>query len=89
MKDRNAVIWTRLGVQPVKMGTIVVTDKEARFTYEADYDKIGIRGLGLVYPPDQFTGTIVRPRNEFFDLHPPIQSLVPGREEKTFSGPCY
>ncbi len=84
MKDRNAVIWTRLGVQPVKMGTIVVTDKEARFTYETDYEKIGIRGLGLVYPPDQFTGTIVRPRNEFFDLHPPIQSLVPGREEKNF-----
>ncbi|RKZ69591.1 MAG: hypothetical protein DRQ44_02845 [Gammaproteobacteria bacterium] len=84
MKDRNAVIWTRLGVQPVKMGTIVVTDKEARFTYETDYEKTGLRGLGLVYPPDQFTGTIVRQRSEFFDLHPPIQSLVLGREEKNF-----
>ena len=84
MKDRNAVIWTRLGVQPVKMGTMVVTDKETRFTYETDYDKTGLRGLGLVYPPEQFTSTIVRPRNEFFDMHPPIQSLVLGREDKNF-----
>ena len=63
MKDRNAVIWTRLGTQPVKMGTLVVTDKESRFTYEADYDKTGLRGLGLVYPPDVLTSTIVRQRN--------------------------
>lgn len=84
MKDRNAVIWTRLGVQPVKMGTMIVTDKETRFTYETDYDKTGLRGLGLVYPPEQFTSTIVRPRTEFFDMHPPIQSLVLGREDKNF-----
>ena len=84
MKDRNAVIWTRLGSQPVKMGTLVVTDKESRFTYEADYDKTGLRGLGLVYPPDVFTSTIVRQRNEYFDFHPPIKSLVPSREERNF-----
>lgn len=84
IKDRSAVIWTRLGVQPVKMGTLVVTEEEARFTYESDYEKTGLRGLGLVFPPDQFTGTIVRPRSEFFDLHPPLQSLVLGREEKNF-----
>ena len=84
MKDRNAVIWTRLGTQPIKMGTLVVTDKESRFTYEADYDKTGLRGLGLVYPPDVFTSTIVRQRNEYFDFHPPIKSLVPSREERNF-----
>ncbi len=84
MKDRNAVIWTRLGTQPVKMGTLVVTDKESRFTYEADYDKTGLRGLGLVYPPDVFTSTIVRQRNEYFDFHPPLKSLVPSREERNF-----
>ena len=84
MKDRNAVIWTRLGTQPVKMGTLVVTDKESRFTYEADYNRTNLRGLGLVYPPDVFTGTIVRQRNEYFDFHPPIKSLVPSREERNF-----
>jgi len=84
MKDRNAVIWTRLGSQPVKMGVLVVTDKEARFTYETDYDKTGLRGLGLVYPPAEFASTIVRPRTEYFDLHPPIQALVPPSSERNF-----
>jgi len=84
MKDRNAVIWTRLGNQPVKMGTLVVTDKESRFSYETDYEKTGLRGLGLVYPPDVFTSTIVRQRDEYFDFHPPIKSLVPSREERNF-----
>ncbi len=84
MKDRNAVIWTRLGTQPVKMGTLLVTDKESRFTYETDYDKTRLRGLGLVYPPDVFTSTIVRQRSEYFDFHPPIKSLIPSREERNF-----
>jgi len=84
MQDRNAVIWTRLGSQPVKMGTLVVTDRESRFTYETDYHKTGLRGLGLVYPPDVFTSTIVRQRNEYFDFHPPIKSLLPSREGRNF-----
>lgn len=84
MKDRNAVIWTRLGTQPVKMGVLVVTDKEARFTYETDYDKTGLRGLGLVYPPEEFVSTIVRQRSEYFDLHPPVQALVPPSSERNF-----
>jgi serine/threonine-protein kinase HipA len=84
MKDRNAVIWTRLGSQPVKMGSLTVTDKESRFTYETGYDKTGLRGLGLVYPPEIFSSTIVRPRNEYFDFHPPIKSLIPSREERNF-----
>ena len=84
MKDHTAVIWTRLGSQPVKMGTLVVTDKEARFSYESEYEKTGLRGLGLVYPPEIFSSTIVRPRSEYFDFHPPIKSLVPSREERNF-----
>ncbi len=84
MKDRNAVIWTRLGTQPVKMGTLSVTDTESRFTYETGYDETNLRGLGLVYPPNDFTSTIVRPRTEYFDFHPPIRSLVPSRAERNF-----
>jgi len=84
MKDRNAVIWTRLGTRPVKMGTLVVTDKESRFTYESEYNKTGLRGLGLVYPPEVFSSTIVRQRDEYFDFHPPIKSLIPSREERNF-----
>jgi serine/threonine-protein kinase HipA len=84
MADKIAVIWTRLGPQPVKMGTLVVTDKESRFTYDAAYAKSGLRGLGLVYPPEQFTSTISRARDEYFDLLPPLQALVPPRSERNF-----
>ena len=68
MADKIAAVWTRLGPQPVKMGTLVVTDKESRFSYDPGYAKTGLRGLGLVYPAAQFATTITRPRNEYFDL---------------------
>ncbi|NOY15789.1 MAG: HipA domain-containing protein [Gammaproteobacteria bacterium] len=84
MKDRSAVIWTRLGPQPVKMGTLAVTDIECRFTYDEGYTDTGLRGLGLVYAPEFFTSTIVRERNEYFDLMPPLQALVPPRSEHNF-----
>jgi len=84
MKDRIAVVWTRLGAQPSKMGMLTVTDREARFTYEAGYAETGLRGLGLVYPPERFASTISRSRSEYFDLHPPIQSLIPPRSERNF-----
>jgi serine/threonine-protein kinase HipA len=84
IKDRIAVIWTRLGSQPIKMGTLTVTDREARFTYESGYQKTGLRGLGLIYPTEEFSATIVRERNEYFDLHPPVQALIPPRAERNF-----
>lgn len=84
MKDRIAVVWTRLGAQPVKMGVLAVTDRQARFTYEDDYANTGLRGLGLVYPPDQFAATIVRERDAYFNFHPPIQSLLPPPGERHF-----
>ncbi len=84
MKDRTAVVWTRLGSQPTKMGTLTVTDRECRFTYEHDYEETGLRGLGLVYPPASFDNTITRARTEFHDFLPPLQSLVPPRSGRNF-----
>ncbi|GBE36957.1 putative DNA-binding transcriptional regulator [bacterium BMS3Bbin07] len=83
--DREAVVWTRIGMRPVKMGRIYVTDSECRFTYSEDFLKTGLPGVGILYPPEIIQQTtIVRPRTEFFDLLPPIQSLIPPRGEKNF-----
>jgi len=83
--DREAVVWTRIGVRPVKMGRIYVTGSECRFTYSDDFLHTGLPGVGLLYPPDIIQQTtLVRPRSEFFDLLPPIQSLIPPRGEKNF-----
>ena len=66
------------------MGVLSVTDQQARFTYETDYAEAGLFGLGLIYPPGEFPSTIVRERSEYFDFHPPIQSLIPPHSERNF-----
>ena len=83
--DREAVVWTRLGGQPQRMGRLYVTDRECRFTYDADFIDTGLPGLGIVYAPEFFgQTTIVRARSELFDLLPPLQSLIPPRNEENF-----
>ena len=83
--DREAVVWTRLGGQPNRMGRLYVTDKECRFTYDEDYLKLDLPGLGMVYAPEYYgTTTISRERKKPFDLLPPIQSLIPPRQTDNF-----
>jgi len=85
MTDKEAVIWTRLGGQPTRMGRLYVTDKECRFTYDDDYLQRGMPGLGLVYAPEFYgNSTISRKRQEPFNLFPPIQSLIPPRQSDNF-----
>lgn len=83
--DRTAVVWTRLGTRPLRMGQLYVTDAECRFTYDPDYLVTGLPGLGTIYSPGVYgTNTIVRARTESFDFLPPIQSLVPPHAERNF-----
>ncbi len=83
--DREAVVWTRLGGQPNRMGRLYVTDKECRFTYDDNYLQLGLPGLGLVYAPEFYGNTsISRERKQPFDLFPPIQSLIPPRSTDNF-----
>lgn len=83
--DREAVVWTGIGMRPVKMGRIYVTGSECRFTYAEEFLLTGLPGLGLVYPPEIVRQTtIVRARTEFFDLLPPLQLLIPPRSAGNF-----
>jgi len=83
--DREAVVWTHLGGQPRRMGRLYVTDRECRFTYDDEFLDTGLPGLGIVYAPEFFgKTTIVRARSELFDLLPPLQSLIPPRNEENF-----
>jgi serine/threonine-protein kinase HipA len=83
--DREAVIWTRTGPSPIKMGRLLVTDTQCRFTYDADFLRAGLPGLSLLYPPE-FIGrtTIAWERTAYFDLLPPLQSLIPPQGEANF-----
>ncbi len=83
--DREAVIWTRLGGEPTRMGRLYLTDKECRFTYDDQYLEKDQPGLGLVYAPKYYgKTTISRERGNRFDLLPPLQSLIPPKENDNF-----
>jgi len=83
--DREAVIWTRLGGTPNRMGRLYVTDKECRFTYDESYLQLDLPGLGVVYAPEFYGKTsISRERKAPFDLFPPVQSLIPPRQNDNF-----
>jgi serine/threonine-protein kinase HipA len=84
-RDREAVIWTRLAGHPVRIGRLYLTEKDCRFTYDADYLHTGLPGLGRVYAPEIFRdNTIIRKRTAFFDFLPPVQSLIPPQGERNF-----
>ncbi len=83
--DREAVVWTRLGGSPNRMGRLYVTDKECRFTYDEDYLQLDLPGLGMVYAPEFYgSTTISRERKKPFDLFPPVQSLIPPHQTDNF-----
>ena len=71
-------LWTRLAGHPVRIGRLYLTESDCRFTYDPDYLKTGLPGLGRVYAPEIYReNTIIRKRTAFFDFLPPIQSLIP------------
>jgi serine/threonine-protein kinase HipA len=83
--DRQAVVWTRLGTNPLRMGQLYLTGRECRFTYDPDYLATGLPGIGAIYTPEVYADdTIVRTRTEAFDFLPPIQALIPPHSERNF-----
>ncbi|MBT8117177.1 MAG: HipA domain-containing protein [Gammaproteobacteria bacterium] len=83
--DREAVVWSRIGAVPARMGRVYITDRECRFTYDEQYLETGLPGLGVVYAPEYFGNTTISmERNTRFDLLPPLQSLLPPRHEENF-----
>jgi serine/threonine-protein kinase HipA len=83
--DNEAVVWTRTGGSPHKMGRLYVTPTQSRFTYDAAYIESGLPGLSLAYPPAAFANTTIEfDRNNQFHLFPSIQSLIPPAETGNF-----
>lgn len=83
MQDVQLSIWTRAGGSPVKMGSLYVTDTEARFSYAADFTKSGIPGLSLVYLPELFAETTIV-HHQSGSLHPRFRALIPPADEQNF-----
>ena len=79
MSDRFAVIWTRTGEGPVKMGSLVYTGTETRFSYERDFVATGGHGLSIALSPVLFgTQPFVHRSDSLFPLPPRLMAYVPG-----------
>ncbi len=83
MRDTQLSIWTRAGAEPVKMGSLYVTDRDARFSYAPDYPARGLPGLSLVYPPELFHDSTIVHRQSG-SLHPRFRALIPPADEQNF-----
>ena len=85
MRDRHAVVWTRISGEPVKMGELYTTELESRFVYDESFITLQLPGLGLILSPEIFgLNTLRWTRTERFDFPPPLQSLLPPADEHNF-----
>lgn len=76
MSDRHAVIWTRAGGAPLKLGQLLVTPRECRFSYsEAALARDDIPGLSLLVPKSA-TPPVFQTKGSFF-LYPRLMTLLP------------
>ncbi|NCO56898.1 MAG: HipA domain-containing protein [Deltaproteobacteria bacterium] len=75
-QDHLAVVWTRAGGTPVRMGSLYVSDTEARFQYTEPFVDAHLPGLSLLYPPRLFGLRPVVYRRAG-RLHPRFQALLP------------
>jgi len=80
MTDRYAVIWTRTAAGPLKMGNLVATTRENRFTYTDEFLESGnAAGLSLLAGPQLFgRQPVVHQTSERMPLHPRLLALTPG-----------
>ena len=79
MSDRFAVIWTRTGAGPVKMGSLVYTGTETRFSYEPDFVATGGHGISIALSPALFgSQPFVHRSDSLFPLPPRLMAYVPG-----------
>lgn len=82
-RHQHAVIWTRLGGMPQKMGDLVLTDDRAAFTYTPEYLVSGLPGFcllgdGAIWGRD----TVNYPISERIPVFPRLLSLIPGNNPR-------
>lgn len=76
MADRSAVVWTRYGGEPGKIGQIIHTGSEVRLTY----DRGAPCGVSILHDPRRLAGIAIPfPVDAHLPLPPYLASLLPPR----------
>lgn len=80
MPDRHAVIWSRGTQGSHKMGDLVLTDQECRFSYTAEFLAMDdANGLALLANPELFgTNPVIYRSSARMPFHPRLMALTPG-----------
>ncbi|MBI5462669.1 MAG: HipA domain-containing protein [Gammaproteobacteria bacterium] len=96
MPDYHAVVWTRRIEGPLKMGDLLVTPQETRFSYTDDFlalgsdDLLGAAGLSLLSSPRLYgRNPVVFPAREGMPLHPRLLALIPGEGRRNIQRQIY
>ncbi|MHB8535187.1 MAG: type II toxin-antitoxin system HipA family toxin, partial [Sulfuricaulis sp.] len=91
MTDRYAVVWARTASEPVKMGQLVATDREMRFSYAPEFlERQDIAGISLLLPPRLLqTLPFVHPSSEILPLLPRLMALIPGKNANNIQRRIY
>lgn len=96
MPDYHAVVWTRRVEGPLKMGDLLVTPQETRFSYTDDYlalgqrDPYGAAGLSLLSSPRLYgRNPVVFAAREGMPLHPRLMALIPGEGRRNIQRQIY
>lgn len=80
MPDRYAVVWTQTDQGPMKMGSLLATEQECRFSYTAEFLASGNpNGLALLASPELFgQAPVIYRSSARMPLHPRLMALTPG-----------
>lgn len=91
MTDRYAVVWARTAAEPRKMGNLVATGREMRFSYVSEFLEQGwIAGLSLLLPPSLWRERpFVHQSTEILPLLPRLMALIPGRNANNIQRRLY
>lgn len=92
LPDYHAVIWTRRPAGAVKMGNLVVTPRETRFSYTDEFLALGPdeAGLSLLSSPRLYDRTpVVFGARESLPLHPRLMALIPGEGRRNIQRQVY
>lgn len=91
MTDRYAVVWARTAAAPRKMGQLVATGREMRFSYAPEFlEQADTAGLSLLLPPSLWqTRPFVHASTEILPLLPRLMALIPGRNANNIQRRLY
>ena len=92
MTDRYAVVWARTAAESLKMGNLVATGHEMRFSYVPEFLEQGggIAGLSLLLSASLWRERpFVHQSTEILPLLPRLMALIPGRNANNIQRRLY